>query len=128
MNTIGIAYLIPETPNSFPRYMMATTATWTNKLTGKVVDVSENKPDICHVEREDTNDFVGMWIYGRGMVDVRFPKATTRPLTEEELDDFDGKIVGVNARPEMQFRSSKEKEPEAKKRGWLFRLLDRICN
>lgn len=61
------------------RLMMATTAIH------QLGDISRAKPELCLVTEEDLNNFYGNWALGFGYVGVRFPKATTRELTEAEV-------------------------------------------
>ena len=63
---------------------MATTA-----FAGKY-DISRDPACYCVVEREDSENYYGSWVTGMGFFDVRFPKTTTREMTETEkqwLDD-----------------------------------------
>jgi hypothetical protein len=59
--------------------MMATTAIH------KLGDISRKEEDLCRVYDEDEENYYGSWVEGFGFFDVRFPKETTRPLTEEEV-------------------------------------------
>lgn len=61
------------------RYMMATTAQH------QLGDISSDDPDICHVHEETETDYIGSWVTGLGFINVKFPKETTRELTEEEI-------------------------------------------
>jgi hypothetical protein len=63
-----------------PLYKMATVA-W-HKSCGE--NASMPFPDPCYVKEEDDENFYGVWLCGIGMIDVHFPKATTRDFTEEE--------------------------------------------
>jgi len=47
-------------------------------------DISRDKPDYFYVDREDEEDYYGAWVTGFGFVNVRFPKATSRPMTDDE--------------------------------------------
>lgn len=40
---------------------------------------------VCSIYGEDEENWYGSWITGAGYFDVRFPKSTTRALTEEEM-------------------------------------------
>lgn len=60
-------------------YLMAT------KAIHFVADISRDKPNLCHVFSEDDGNYYGQWVAGYGFAHVRFPKATTRPLTEDEV-------------------------------------------
>lgn len=71
------------------KYMMATKAI---HLLG---DISSDEPDLCEIHSEDNENYIGNWVTGAGFIDVKFPKATTRELTEEERQRFHGKMVGI---------------------------------
>lgn len=64
------------------RYMIATVAHH------KLGDISRDNPDLAIVYDETDADFIGEWATGIGFVNVRFPKATTRELTENERERY----------------------------------------
>ena len=64
------------------KYMMATTAIH------QLGDISSNEPDLCIIHSEDNDDYIGNWVTGFGFVNVRFPKETTRELTQQEKDKY----------------------------------------
>ncbi|MCK5021030.1 MAG: hypothetical protein KAS32_28725 [Candidatus Peribacteraceae bacterium] len=64
------------------RYMMATTAIH------KLGDISSDTPDLCTVSEEDEENYYGMWVTGIGFFGVRFPKETTKELTESEHEYY----------------------------------------
>lgn len=66
--------------HTMDKHMMATTAIH------KLGDISSEEPDLCRVYDQDEENYYGMWVTGLGFFDVRFPKATTRELTEEEIE------------------------------------------
>ena len=71
------------------RHMMATKAA--HRFAGDVSRESDpNDPveNICFVRYEEGDNFVGEWVTGYGYVKVRFPKSTTRELTEDEKNYF----------------------------------------
>lgn len=70
-------------------YMMATKAI---HLLG---DISRDEPDLCHVESEDAENYIGSWVTGYGFCLVKFPKETTRELTPEEVKKYNGMMVGI---------------------------------
>lgn len=72
-----------------PRYMMATTAIH------KLGDISREEPDLCAVYGEDDENYIGRWATGFGFFNVKFPKTTTRELTEEERARYRGSVVSV---------------------------------
>lgn len=61
-----------------PRYMMATTAKH------QLGDISRDEEDYCYIKEETKGWYRGSWVTGYGFFNVRFPKETTRELTEEE--------------------------------------------
>lgn len=67
---------------TFRRYMMAT------KATHKIGDISRDEPDLAAIHGEEGDDYIGNWVSGFGFIDVRFPKATTRELTEAERERY----------------------------------------
>lgn len=69
------------------KYMMATTAIHQSG------DISGKAPDLCIVSDEDANNYIGNWVWGFGFVNVKFPKATTRELTPEEVEKYHGKVT-----------------------------------
>ena len=75
------------------RYMMAT------KAVHKLGDISRKTPDLCRIAREDGDDWIGSWVDGYGFVEVRFPKATTRDLTAEEVARYNGRFLTINGSP-----------------------------
>ena len=60
------------------RYMMATVAYH------RLSDISSDHPTLCDIDSEDEENYIGNWVDGFGFVEVRFPKATTRELTDDE--------------------------------------------
>lgn len=75
------------------RFLMATHAF---HQTG---DISRDRPDLARITGEDEHDFIGQWVEGFGLINVRFPKGTTRELTPAEVEQYDGLLVveGVGA-------------------------------
>lgn len=51
-------------------------------------DISRDVPEWCSIIEEDDENFYGVWVEGFGFYDVKFPKETTKPLTEEECKEF----------------------------------------
>lgn len=75
------------------RYLMATAATH------PVGDLSRDEPALAVVypDRETDEHYVGEWATGYGFVGVRFPKDTTRPLTEAEHAQYAGRLLEAGA-------------------------------
>lgn len=75
----------------FPeRYLMATTAMHA------LGDISRDEPALAIVYGETDQDWIGEWATGLGMINVRFPKATTRELTAEERAFFSTKVLDTS--------------------------------
>jgi len=58
-----------------------------------------DEPDLCQVFREYEEYYSGNWVEGFGFIDVKFPKETTRELTDEEIEYYNGKIYGISGVP-----------------------------
>lgn len=69
------------------RYVMATVAMH------KVGDISRDEPHLAVIYGEDGDDWIGEWVTGMGFINVRFPMATTRELTDDERARYDGRTV-----------------------------------
>ena len=67
-----------------PKYMMATVAIH------QLGDISSDEPDICIISEDEGTDYIGSWVFGLGFFGVKFPKATTRELTPEEVTKYQG--------------------------------------
>lgn len=65
-----------------PLFKMATQA-WHKSIGWKM---SMSIPDLCRVYEEDRRNFYGSWVLGIGAVGIKFPKKTTRDLTEAEAE------------------------------------------
>lgn len=73
--------------------MMAT------KATHKLGDISRDEEDIAFIYAEDGEFWIGQWWTGFGFFDVKFPKATTRELTEEEVNFYEGRALRIGSGP-----------------------------
>ena len=49
-------------------------------------DISRDEPDYFWVDGEDDENYYGAWLTGLGFISVRFPKATSRPMTDSEAE------------------------------------------
>ena len=76
-----------------PCYMMAT------KAIHKLGDISSSEPDICRIESEDDENYIGRWVCGMGFVHVKFPKSSTRKLTSEEVEYFSKQYFQLSGGP-----------------------------
>ena len=66
------------------QYKMAT------KAIHKLGDIGRETPDICIIAEEDEANYYGNWVFGFGLIDVQFPKTTTRDLNAEEIEKYHG--------------------------------------
>ncbi len=69
------------------RYVMATTAHH------QLGDLSRDEPNLAIIYGETDTDWIGEWATGVGLVNVRFPKATTRELNDAERQQYSGKFI-----------------------------------
>lgn len=81
-----------------PRYMMAT------KAMHQLGDISRDEPDICRIDREDGDNYIGAWVEGFGFFDVRFPKVTTRELTAAEFEHYNGRQYRIGSQPPIPLK------------------------
>ena len=51
-------------------------------------DISRDIPDLCYINTEDDDNYIGGWVSGFGFINVKFPKNTTRELTPEEYKKY----------------------------------------
>ena len=61
-------------------------------------EMSMSKPDLCYIYHDDGENWIGQWEYGIGAFDVKFPKETTRDLTQEEFDRYDKSYESMGGR------------------------------
>lgn len=47
-------------------------------------DISRPSGDYFIVDQDDGDDYVGHWLTGFGFIEVRFPKHTTRDISDDE--------------------------------------------
>ena len=91
------------------KYMMAT------KAFHKMGDITRSGPDLCVVYDEDSENYIGNWVTGFGFFNVKFPKSTTRELTDEEKEKWHdvpivvgGRHVGTIYTKEVKYPDTKE--------------------
>jgi hypothetical protein len=70
-------------------YMMATRAVH------QLGDISRDEADLAVIYGADGDHYVGEWATGMGYVNVRFPKETTRELTDAEKAYYATKVLDV---------------------------------
>ena len=71
-------------------YMMAT------KAVHKLGDISREEPDLCVIHNEDEENYIGNWVTGFSFINVKFPKITTRELTDEEKEKWNGRQIAID--------------------------------
>ena len=87
------------------KHMIASKATHKLGDLSRALDVEGMyMENLCRVTKESETDYYGMWITGMGFFDVKFPKETTRELTQEEIDFFNTKRVRINNQPSMPLK------------------------
>lgn len=69
------------------RFMIAT------KALHAMGDISRDNPDLAVIYDETDDAYIGEWVTGFGFVNVHFPKATTRELTDDERRLYADKSV-----------------------------------
>lgn len=67
------------------------------KALHKLGDISSDTPDLCTISGEDGDNYIGMWVYGLGFFNVKFPKETTRIPTDEEKNKYIGTGIAINS-------------------------------
>jgi len=75
------------------KYMIGTTAIH------KMGDISREEGDLCYIHEIGKDYYVGNWVTGYGFIRVLFPKETTRGLTQEEKDYWNGRGVQIGSQP-----------------------------
>ena len=88
------------------KYMMAT------KAYHKLGEMSSETPDLCQVHSEDSKNYIGAWETGFGFFDVKFPKETTRELTEKEKEEYTGKTIMLSGVPVYQYKKEDFEDEE----------------
>src|ERR1019366_7775848 len=80
------------------RFMIATMAYYQCPADGQIYEISSLNSDICLVSHEDEDNYYGNWVNGRGIPNVRFPKSSTRELSDRDKDRFNGGQISINRR------------------------------
>lgn len=99
--------------------MMATEA---QHLTG---DISSNTPDLCVVHGEESDNWIGNWVTGFGFMNVKFPKATTRELTQEEKEKYHNNWIAVGSQFRYQLKTNMPENLEPKLRDKTIVVITR---
>lgn len=59
-------------------------------------NVSRDKWDLIQIYQEDKENYYGNWVYGWGLIEVRFPKNKIRTPNKKELRKYDGSRFGIS--------------------------------
>jgi len=78
------------------KYMMAT------KALHKLGDISRDEEDLCLINSEDNENYIGNWVTGFGFIEVKFPKKTTRPLTKDEIETYNSMHIQIGSQPPVK--------------------------
>ena len=62
-------------------------------------NLSRDEFDLCFIYSETNDFFVGSWVCGFGFFDVLFPKETTRELTADEIEKYNGQNMAISNTP-----------------------------
>jgi len=100
----GIDFNMVDKLPSIDKYMIATTAIHKMGDLSREFDKDDTLENLCRVTKESDTDYYGMWILGMGFFNVKFPKETTRELTEEEIEYCNTKRVGINSQPAFKLK------------------------
>ena len=66
------------------------------KAIHKLGDISRKPADLCVVKSYNDEFYIGQWVTGLGYVKVKFPKKTTRTLTDKEIKKFNKMSITLN--------------------------------
>ena len=78
------------------KYMMAT------KAIHMLGDISRDEEDLCLIHGKDPENYIGSWVTGFGFIDVKFPKKTTRELTQDEIEKYNSMSVQIGRQPRVK--------------------------
>lgn len=88
-------------PFNKPIYMIAT------KTYHKLGDLSReyqemSSENLCYINKEIDDVYIGSWVTGYGFFNVMFPKETTRNLTEKEIEHFNKMSFQISNQPPLK--------------------------
>jgi hypothetical protein len=78
-----------------------------NSVKDSVETTKELSEHLCVLDSYDEENYYGSWVTGIGFFNVRFPKETTRSLTEEELKEIDDMNFRINDQPSWNLKGHK---------------------
>lgn len=64
----------------------------------KLGDIGREEDDYIRVFAESEHYYQGVFEEGFGFINVRFPKVNVKPLTQEQINDLNGKYYSINGR------------------------------
>ena len=94
------------------------------KAVHKLGDISRNKPDLCIVHDEDEKNYIGNWVTGFGFINVKFPKNTTRELSEEEKERYHGMQIAIGDGSVGRVYTKEPKQEDIPKEAPIISLPD----
>lgn len=59
-------------------------------------EVTRDEWDLAIVFKEDDENFYGNWVFGYGLIDVRFPKNKVEELNKKEITKYNKIGYGIN--------------------------------
>lgn len=74
------------------------------KAMHKLGDISSDTPDLCFIHEETDEHYIGNWVTGFGLINVEFPKETTRELTPEEIAHYNLMQVQIADHPPYKLK------------------------
>lgn len=98
MTTEEVKNLLKQKRTSCDVYKIAT------KAYHVLGDISRDKEDICNIQEEIEDYYIGAWVTGFGFIDVLFPKKTTRDLTKEEVEFYKIQEYAINSQPSFKLK------------------------
>lgn len=91
------------------KYMIATTAIHKLGDISRPVTDGDYSDNLCTVSDEDEENYIGMWVTGFGFFGVKFPKETTRELTQEEITFFNSRYIQLASNPQQKLNIGENK-------------------
>lgn len=67
-------------------------------------DISREEPELCSVNAQTDEYWVGSWVEGYGFFNVLFPRDTTRELTLDEIEKFNNSYIRIGSQPPIKLK------------------------
>jgi hypothetical protein len=79
----------------------------------KLGDVSRDDWDLIQIFEEDEENYYGNWMYGFGLIDVRFPKKNVKQLNKKEIKKYDNSGIAISGSrfPNLKIKDRLWKKP-----------------